>query len=222
MDNSAKITITKRVKGSKGAMHRLRREGFLPGSISRKGSDAVSFSVNRIDFRKAFFANGMSGIYTLQADKKTVYAAMIREIQYAPGSEEFSHITLQAVSLTEETTADIPLHIIGREELQHNGFELIQHLESVHLKGLPGEFPTAVEVDVSAMKPGDQLSIAELKLPNGVTSQTEENRLVLSVSHPKLKEEKTDQEQEVSGETHAEPQRGSADAQAKPEGAGKK
>ena len=215
MDASAKLTITKRVKGSKGAMHRLRREGLLPGSISRKGHDAVSFSVNKVDFRKAFSANGMSGIYTLQADKKTVFTAMIREIQYAPGSDDFLHITLQVVSLTEETTADITLHIIGREEVHHNGFELIQQLESVHLRGLPGKFPTAVEVDVSAMKPGEQLIVGELKLPDGITCQTEEDRLVLSVSHPKIKEEEPEEEQEQAVEQHAEP--GSDDTQAQHE-----
>ncbi|HPF86651.1 MAG TPA: 50S ribosomal protein L25 [Candidatus Limiplasma sp.] len=195
MDKSTKLLITKRTKGSKGAMHALRREGLLPGSISQKGHDAVSFSVNKIEFRKAFAANGTSGIYTLQADKKTVFTAMIREIQYVPGSEDFLHVTFQAVSLTEETTADIPLHIVGREELQHNGYELLQQLESVHLKGLPGDFPTAVEVDVSAMVPGDQLTVGELKLPSGVTSLTEEERMVVSVAHPKAAEEPADEEE---------------------------
>jgi|GEM_PF-585586 len=212
MDDTAKLTITKRSKGSKGAIHRLRREGFLPGSISQKGSDAFSFSVNKADFRKAFYANGMSGIYTLQADKKTVFTAMIREIQYMPGSEDFMHITFQAVSLTEETTADIHLHITGRNEVQHNGFELIQQMESVLLKGLPGDFPSAVTVDVSNMKPGDQVTVAELQLPDGITCQTEGDRLILSVTHPKIQEE-VDEEQETSVEPGGEPA-GGRDAEA--------
>ena len=195
MSESMKLMITKRVKGSKGAMHRLRREGLLPGSISEKGKEAVSFSVDKAEFRKAYLSNGMSGIYTLEADKKTVFTAMIREIQNVPGSFDFLHVTFQAVSLTEETTADIPLHIVGRDELQHNGFELLQQLETVHLKGLPGDFPAAVDVDVSGMAPGEQLTVAGLVLPKGITSLTEPERLVLSVAHPRVKAEDTGEDE---------------------------
>ena len=201
MNASAKLKITKREKASKGAMHQLRRDGLLPCSISRKGSDAVSFSVRKDEFRKALFANGVSSIYTLQMDKANVFTAMVREIQYIPGSEEFQHITFQAVSLTEETTADIPVHVKGREELIHNGLELLQQLESIHLKGLPADFPAAVEVDVSGMQAGDHITVADLQLPKGIASVTEDDRLVLSVAHPKLrKDEAADEADETAAD----------------------
>lgn len=204
MSESTKLMITKRVKGGKGAMHRLRREGFLPGSISEKGKEAVSFSVDKAEFKKAFHAQGMSGIYTLAADPKTVFTAMIREIQHVPGSFDFLHVTFQAVSLTEETTADIPLRIVGRDELQRNGYELIQQLEAVHLKGLPGDFPASIHVDVSGMEPGEQLTVAGLTLPKGMTSLTEEERLVLSVTHPRVMAEAGDEGGESPEEQPAE------------------
>ena len=189
MNESVKLTITKREKGSKGAMNRQRKEGFLPGSLSHKGSESVSFFMRKDEFRKALSANGMSSVYTLQADKKTAYPAMVREIQYAPVSREWQHVTFQLVSLTEETTAEISLHIKGRDELIHKSFELLQQLETILLKGLPGDFPASIEIDVSGMEPGDQVSIADLKLPKGITVLTEKDRLVLTVSHQKVWEE---------------------------------
>src|SRR4030066_908606 len=155
MNKALQLMITIREKGSKGAMNRLRKEGYLPCSISKKGGDAVSFFVRRDDFRKAFAANGTSSIYTLQADPKTTFTAMVHEIQYAPGFGDYLHVTFQSVSLTEETTADIPLHIKGREELLHKGLELLQQLETLHLKGLPGDFPASVDIDVSGLELGD-------------------------------------------------------------------
>ena len=202
MGDSAKLTITKREKGSKGAMHQLRRDGFLPGSISQKGKDSVSFSVDKAAFRKALSANGMTSIYTLQADKKNTFTAMVREIQYVPGSQDFLHVTFQAVSLTEETTADIHIHLHGRDELHHNGFELLQQMESLHLKGLPGDFPSAVNIDISKMEPGAQVTVADVELPEGLTCLTEPDRLVLSVSYPKVHEEEAPAEEETAeGET---------------------
>ena len=63
-------------------------------------------------------------------------------------------------------------------------YELLQQLESVHLKGLPGDFPASIEIDVSNMKPGDQVTVADLKLPKGITCLTESDRLIVSVPHP--------------------------------------
>jgi len=189
MDNTATLTITKREKGSKGAMNQLRRDGFLPASISQKGKESVGFSMRKEEFRKAFSLNGMSGVYTLKGEKKLKFTAMVREIQYVPGSYDYLHITFQAISLTEETTADIHLHIHGRDTLHHNGFELLQQLDSLHLKGLPGNFPSAINVDVTEMEPGAQVTVADVELPEGLTCLTEADRLVLSVAYPKVHEE---------------------------------
>ena len=203
MNESAKITITKREKGSKGAMNQLRKDGFLPASISQKGAEAVSFSMRKDDFRKAFNANGMSGIYTLTGDKKTKFTAMVREIQNIPGTYDFLHVTFQAISLNEETTADIHLHIKGRDTLHHNSLELLQQLDSLHLKGLPGDFPAAIDIDVSEMQAGDHITVAEVELPEGLTCLTEPDRLILSVAHPKVHEAEAEEGEEGAEEAAA-------------------
>ena len=130
---------------------------------------------------------------------------MVREIQHAPVSREWLHVTFQSVSLTEENTADIPIHLKGQEDLIHKGFELLQHLESLQIKGLPGDFPASIDIDLSNMEPGAQVTIADLKLPKGITSLTESDRLILSVSHPKLREEETAVDQETPSGENAKP-----------------
>ena len=204
MSKSAKLTITPRERSSKGAVKQLRRDGYLPGSISQKGKDAVSFSINRDELRKALAVNGMSGVYTLSAGKKATYPAMLREIQYAPLTREWLHVTFQAVSLTEETTAEIPFNVIGRDDVTHAGFELLQQLETLLARGLPGDFPSAIDINVSEMTPGEQVLVADLQLPEGITAQTEEDRLILSVSYPKLRVEETEEAAEETEETAAE------------------
>ncbi len=216
MDNTTKLKFEERETLSKSARKQLRREGYLPCSISRKGEPSVSISLKKDEFRRAFGAIGMSGIYTLQSGRKKPHSAMIREIQYIPGTYEYMHITFQGISLTEETTADIPVHITGKEEVVHNGFEVLQQLEHVHLKGLPSDFPSAIEVDVSAMEAGEHLTVAQLQLPEGVQSLTEEDRLVLSVSYPKIRKEDTDGDEAAdtdAAETTAAPAESAGDAE---------
>lgn len=205
MSKTAKITIEKREKSSKGAMNQLRRDGFLPGSISQKGGDAISFSVRKDEFRKALAASGMSGVYTLVADTKTSYPAMVREIQYAPMTREWLHVTFQLVSMTEETTAEVPFALLGRDDVSHKGLELQQQLETLLLKGLPGKFPANIELDVGQMEAGDQITAGDVKLPKGLVLETEAERLILSVSHPRVRAEET-AEPEAAAEETAEPE----------------
>ena len=189
MNESLRLTITGRTKISKGTMNKLRKEGLLPGSMSQKGGESVSFFLKRDEFRKALRENGMSSVYTLQMDKKTAYSAMVHEIQHAAGFGDFQHVTFQRVSMNEETTADIPVHVRGRDELIRHGHEAVLQMEFVRLRGLPGAFPAVLEIHVSHMRPGDAITVADLKLPEGVVSVTETDRLVLSVPHPRLREE---------------------------------
>lgn len=204
MSKTAKITIESRGKASKGALNQLRRDGFLPGSISQKGGEAISFAVKKDDFRKALNEHGMSGVYTLQAGKKTQYPAMVREIQYAPLTREWLHVTFQLVSMTEETTAEIPVSIKGREDVTYKGLELLQQLETLLLRGLPGDFPSAIELDVSEMEAGGQIVAGDVSLPEGITCETEPDRLILSVSHPRIRVEETGETEEAAAEETAE------------------
>lgn len=185
------LNITLRERAGKGAMRQLRREGMLPGSMSYKGEESVSFAVNKDAFRRLVNQNGLSGIYTLQVDKKTSYPAMVREVQYAPMTRDLQHVTFQRVSLTEETTADIAINVIGKEDVQHAGLELLQQLETVAVRGLPTDFPQAIDVDVSKMTAGEQVTVADLVVPEGLTVETEADRLILNVSYPRVQEEET-------------------------------
>lgn len=198
MSKSAKLTIQTRERTSKGAIKQLRREGFLPGSINEKGKDAISFSVKKDDLRRALLTHGMSSVYTLAVDKKTAYSAMVREIQYAPVTREWVHITFQIVSLTEETTAEIPIVLNGRDDVTYNGFELLQQLETLSLRGLPMDFPTAIELEVAAMEPGQQITVADVQLPEGISCDTEADRLILSVSYPKVRAEEAAEGEEAA------------------------
>lgn len=211
MNESLRLTITSRTRISKGAMNQLRKEGLLPGSMSQKGGESVSFFLKRDEFRKALHENGMSGVYTLQLDKKTAYSAMVHEIQHAAGFGDFQHVTFQRVSLNEETTADITVHLKGRDELVRHGHEAVQQLEFVRLRGLPGSFPAALEIDVSAMKPGDLVTVADLPLPKDVFHVTEANRLIVSVPHPRLREEEPAEAEVTPAIEHAKPADGAAE-----------
>lgn len=184
----------KREVTSKGAIKQLRRDGYMPCSISQKGEDAISISLRQDELKKSIAQNGMTSVYTLKLGRKSM-PVMVREIQRAPLTREWLHVTFQKISLTEETTAELPIIIIGGDTVVHNGLEVLTHLDTLPVRGLPTDFPPSVNIDVTEMEAGQQITVADLKLPEGITCELDNDRLVVGVAYPKVQAEEESDEQ---------------------------
>ncbi len=53
------------------------------------------------------------------------------------------------------------------------------------MEALPGNIPTSITVDVSHLALGDQLRVADLPIPEGVSVQHEPDELVVQISIPR-------------------------------------
>jgi len=51
---------------------------------------------------------------------------------------------------------------------------------------MPGNIPVALELDVSALTIGDQLRLADMPLPEGVSTQVEPETVVVQVAAPRV------------------------------------
>ena len=199
MKKSATIKAAKRGSQTKGEMREMRESGVLPGSLSSRGEDSLTISVDRAELFKLLAEHGKSSVLKLKVGSKT-YNAMVKEMQFAPLSNVCMHVTFQHVFLDEETTAEVPLHAHGRDALIHKGFEFLQQLDVLPVTGLPNDIPTNISIDVSNMEPGETLYVKDLSLPKGIKADMEAERVVLTVSHPRLqKEEEEETEEEVAG-----------------------
>ncbi|NLD52693.1 MAG: 50S ribosomal protein L25 [Clostridiales bacterium] len=206
MSNQATLTIEARGKLSKGQKKDLRKAGLVPASVDRKGEESLACTVRRDELQRALAGYGVTGIYKLQMGRKKPITAMLREVQSAPLTREWLHVTFQQVLMTEETKVDLPIVLQGLDTLQYNGFEYTQARDSLQVRGLPGDFPPAIEVDISAMQAGENLTVGELPLPEGVETDVEPDLLVLSVSHPRVREEDVEEAASEEGvETVEEP-----------------
>lgn len=206
METTETIKVTGRNSMTKGEVKRMRREGVVPASISIRGQEAVSIGVRKDELQRFLQRKGTTSVVQLELDKDTSYTAMVREIQHAPLTREWLHVTFQHVSMSEETTAFVPLLVHGRDAVSRQGLEGSVQLDAVEVRGLPGNLPAHIEVDVSAMTAGDSLYVRDLTLPEGIAWVTEEDRLVFSVSHPRAQETEApaaaegDKEPELVGE----------------------
>lgn len=186
--DSLKIKIQRREPMSKGGIKKLRREGLLPASISSKGGEALSCIIRQDELMKSLSQNGRMAVFKLTLGRK-VYNAMLKEVQYAPVSRECLHVTFQHIDLDEATRADVSVRPQGREDVLHKQLEFLQHLDALPVLGLPNDIPNSIEVDVSHMEAGDSLTVGDVQLPEGITTDMEPDRVIFTVSHPRAKQE---------------------------------
>lgn len=186
--DSLKIKIERREPSSKSGVKNLRKEGFLPASMSQRGEDSLSFSIRKDELLKSLNQNGRMSVFKLALGRK-VYNAMLKEVQYAPLTRECLHVTFQQIDLDEETKADVAVRPLGKEDVLHRKFEFLQHLDTLPVTGLPNDIPNRIDIDVSQMEAGDNLTVGDVTLPQGITTDMEPDRVIFTVSHPRAQQE---------------------------------
>lgn len=158
-----------------GAGRRLRRGGQIPAVVYGDGTSATSIVTTRQDVvRILHTAAGENVLITLkvtQPDGKVQAArtVLIKEIQHHPVTSEILHVDFHQVSLTKRITVTVLLQFTGDAVgVKQDGGRLDHILWELRVECLPTEIPKNIDVDVSALKIGDSVTVADLKVPSGI------------------------------------------------------
>ena len=182
------ITLTAQSRAGKSAKT-LRQEDLIPAVYYSGGKDAVSISVPSKEFIKVWKEAGETSAVTLQIGGEKI-TTLIHDMQRDPVSHEPTHVDFLVIDMNKEIEVPVPIEFTGLAEAEKGGLgTLVKVLHEVHLRGLPGKMPHAVEVDVTGLATlEDQIHVKDLKLPEGVSLVTGEDEVVALVTA--FKEEK--------------------------------
>lgn len=159
---------TGREEGTRNS-RRLRATGHVPAVVYGAGMEPISVAVDAREFRTAVSGEkGLNVVIDLSAGA-SVYTVMARQLQRHPVKGTLSHIDFQIVDPSDSVTATIPLHVVGDAvEVRHADWELSQELFNLSVHATPALIPTHVDVDISHLRPGGAIRIADVILPEGV------------------------------------------------------
>ncbi|MCX7708555.1 MAG: 50S ribosomal protein L25 [Clostridia bacterium] len=90
------IRSEERVVGGKGALRRIKSEGFVPG-ILYTDEDSIPISLEEHRLREVLAKNGENILVNVTHNGKTV-TARIKEVQRNPVTQEIQHIDLMPVT----------------------------------------------------------------------------------------------------------------------------
>ncbi|MBI4099397.1 50S ribosomal protein L25 [Candidatus Microgenomates bacterium] len=207
LDAQAREITGKKVK-------KIRKEGLLPASLYGKDVKSATLSVKMVDFMKVYAKAGETGLVELKYGKETT-PTLIANVQIHPVSRSPLHVEFHAVNLTEKIKANVPVELLGESPAVANNVGiLLQTINEVEVEALPADLPEKLTVDATKLAEIDQqVTVAELAVPKGVTVLTEPSGVVVKVAAAVSEETKKELEAEEAAKAAA-----AAEAAAPPAG----
>ena len=167
------IAETGRTTGSSSS-RRLRAEGKIPATVYGLGKDPQTVTVTRADLRKAMTTDaGVNALIRLEIDGNTEYT-LVKEIQRHPVRREVSHLDFLRIDPGTVMTLDVPIVVVGDAKKVTSGGGIIeQKLKGLRVSVRPDSIPTELSAFIAAMDVEDVLTVADLVLPDGVTTEVD-------------------------------------------------
>jgi large subunit ribosomal protein L25 len=164
----------------KGSAGKLRREGKIPAIVYGRG-EPTPIAVDAREFGNKFHTVSESTLITLQADGKS-FDVLVKDYQSDILSGKILHIDFYEIEKGKALRARVALHLVGTPIGVREGGVVEQLMHDVEVECLPKDLPAGIEIDVSNVKIGSSLTIADVAFPEGVRPITPEDQVVMTVT----------------------------------------
>lgn len=209
----------------------LRRDGILPANVYGKDIKSQSIQLPYKEFEAVWKEAGETGVVDLTVGDQKI-PVLIHSLQ-----TDFRRNPLHAdffkVNLKEKVKAMIPLEFVGEPKAETEKIGLLERIhDEVEVEALPTELPEHLEVNVEHLANiDDQITVADIKVPEGVEVLTDASQVLVKVGELVSKEAQEQAAEEAAaaeaaaaegaesteGETPAEGGEKAAEGEAQPE-----
>jgi len=177
------LNVEPRVRIGKGGSRKVRRDGLVPAVVYGKGIEAINLRFAPKALEKAIATEaGWNTLITLKGDGPfDGQVVILKDMQIHAIRREMMHVDFQAIDLKKQVHVMVPVHPVGKSEGEKMGgsLQLIRH--ELEVVCLPTAIPTAIEIDVTALKIGDVVHVQDVTLPEGATLPADVNFTVITV-----------------------------------------
>ncbi len=165
--------------GSAGA-RRIRSAGRIPAVIYGR-EEPVHVTLDTIEFRNILRRVSESTLLTLKIGRKKRLVLM-KALQENVLYDQIDHIDFFEVTTDEVLRANVPIVLEGNPEGAKFGGVLEQGAYEIEVECLPLDLPQNIVVDVTDLGLNESITVADLKLPEGVKAITAEEGIIASVN----------------------------------------
>jgi large subunit ribosomal protein L25 len=216
------LTAQLRSEKGKGAAHRCRQQGLLPGILYGPGAESIKIAVESRGFDKMIREAAGGAIVIdlkLEGSKEEGLKALIKAVQRDPATSRPLHLDLLRVSMDEAVHLEVPIHLTGIAAGVKNEGGFLDHvLREVEVACLPSAVPNFIELDVTPLGVGDSLHVGDIR-EEGLELLTPPDRVVVSVHGKAVSEIPVTEEAEAAEAAEGEEEAAGAEEPAKEGGA---
>ena len=166
----------------------LRLAGVVPANIYGKGLESVAIAMEDKTFRNVLKTAGETGvIYVKLEGEDSEHPVLVHEVQRHPVTGQILHVDFYQVNLKEKTTANVPLILVGENDLEKSGEGMIiQTLNEIEVEALPTDIPHEFEIDVTKLAEiGQSVKVGDLVYDRDkveIMTDPDENILVMQTA----------------------------------------
>ena len=215
MANNVDLEAREREERGKNASRRMRASGMVPAVLYGDGdgsSRALAVPDKVVDYTLHHF--GDNALYDIGLGGGTSTARIV-DVQRDPVTGRLIHVDFAPVNMQQRIEITVPLHVVGESPGAEEGGVLQQVAYEVRVESLPGDIPQELTVDVSALGMGENLTLADVSLPEGVTLVSDPEEVAATVTVPT---EITEEDLEAAGVVEEEPEEEAAEGEEPEEG----
>jgi large subunit ribosomal protein L25 len=180
-----KFVAFERAKQGTGASRRLRITGRTPGIVygGKAEPQLIELDHNALwhALKKEVFHSSVLDMELNGVESKV----LLRDVQMHPYKQQVLHIDFQRVDATTKLHMKVPLHYVGEESspaVKTEGCIANHVVTELDVLCLPSDLPEFITVDLSGLRKGVSLNLADITLPKGVSAVTHGNKNPVLVS----------------------------------------
>jgi large subunit ribosomal protein L25 len=182
------INATKRDELGSNKTKQLRNKGFVPGTLYGGHMDSTPITMNKVEVDRFFADNNIGSKVFVNLEGKEIMA-FAKSMQKDVFGKGILHVDLQALTKTDKFKMSVRLNYIGKESLPVGS--VVQELVNIiEVETLPENMTETINVDVSELKFGDILKVADLSIMQDQNFKvfTAPEITIFSLAHPSAAE----------------------------------
>jgi len=179
-----------RSKSGKGSSHTLRRSGEVPGVVYGKDTSNLLVEFSDLELNDVIKNYGEHAVLRLEVNGSKL-KTMIKEVQREPVNRKLMHVDLKYVNDSDKVHTDIPVVFKGEDLVRSKGGVVQKQMSNISIETTPDNIPKYIVADVSGLKIGGKLIIADVELSSDITVTDDINSVVAIVTSLNEKEKET-------------------------------
>jgi large subunit ribosomal protein L25 len=167
---------------------------MIPAAVYGEGGEASAVAINAKEIASILRSGtGQNTIFKLALSEGEGEPAnvIIKDYQVDPIRGRLLHADLMRLSMTTLTRVDVSIELLGEPVgVKSDGGILELQLREIEVECLPTDIPQHLQVDVSNLRIGDHVTVADLVYDREkVKLLVDENQIVAGVLAPRMVEE---------------------------------